>query len=265
MPEKFFDFILTIINAPLTPLIKMAQSLLTEQVNVELFHGLWGTMVYVISMFYGLYFIIAGFNLMISGYDAEKREKAKSWLKNTVLMVFFVQASYLLYSLVLELASGLSSGAMSLIDANFFLLTTDNLASIGLEIMLFLAYALVLLLTSLLLVLRYICVGVGVMFVPIGIFFYFTPMLEEYGKLILNALSVIIFLPFVQVLILLASSKLISMPIFANMKILVMISSFLFIDCVMILLFLFVIAKAAMSALRSDVGKTASMVYGKLT
>lgn len=255
IPQKMFEYILTLVNAPLIPLISFVKSLLTAQVNVSLFHGIWGIMVYLLSLFYGLFFIIAGFNLMISGYDVQKRDKAKKWFRDSVLMVFFVQSSFLIYSLVLEISSGLNSGAMNLIDPSFFLITTDNIANIGFELLFFMPYVGVLLTTAILLVLRYLAVAVGVVFLPLGIFFYFTPPLKAYGKLILDSLFVIVFLPFIQILVLLSASKVIDISLFSNFKILVMISAFAFVDLLVLLLAFFVVMKATSSLVQSDTGR----------
>mgnify|MGYP001595779206 FL=1 len=77
IPQKFFEFILTIINAPLQPFLPLTKNLLSAPVNIEVFISLWAIIIYILSIFYGLFLIFAGFNFMISGYSAEKRERAK--------------------------------------------------------------------------------------------------------------------------------------------------------------------------------------------
>ncbi len=260
LPQKVLEFVINILNAPLTPIISFVKNMLTAQVDIGVFHSIWSIIVYTISLFYGLFLIFAGFNFMISGYDVTKREKAKEWFKNIILMVFFIQASFLLYSLSIDLAAGLASGTMNLIDPNFFMLTADNIINMGLEVILLLIYVFTLAITAILLILRYIFVCVGVMFLPLGIFFYFTPPLNAYGKLVLNVLAVALLLPFIQIMILLAASKLIALPLFANFKILVMISSFAFIDFIMLLLILFITLKAASAVINSGTAKMAVTV-----
>ena len=84
LPEKFFQFIMTILNAPIQPLLSFIQSLLTQPTQVTVFYPLWSIIVYIISLFYGLFFLFAGFNFMISGYDAARREKAKSQIEKFI-------------------------------------------------------------------------------------------------------------------------------------------------------------------------------------
>lgn len=226
IPEKFYRFTLNLINAPFKPLLSLTKDLLTEPVNVDIFLSLWAIINYIISLFYGLFLMFAGLNFIVSGYDSEKRERAKRWLRNIILMIFFIQASFYIYELLLELISSLSIGVIDLIDDNFFLLTVDNIVNLGLELVLGLVYLIVLLLYIIYMGVRYLAVSVGVVFFPIGIFLYFIPPLERYGKFIINSLLVIMALPFVHAIILLAASKLIEIPLFSNFKILIMIIAF---------------------------------------
>ena len=260
IPQKFFEFVLGIINAPLQPFLKLTKSLMSEPVNVEIFISLWAVIIYILSIFYGLFIVFAGFNFIVSGYSAEKREMAKEWLKNIVLMMVFVQGSYYLYSIVLELSSSMTAGIINSIDPNFFLLTVDNVTNIGLQLILALPYLLTLLCTVIFLALRYLLVSVGVLFFPIGLFFNFIPPIKSVGKLILNTLLIVIFMPFFHSLMLLAASKIIGVPTFQDYKIVIMVAAFSLINLSMIFLAFYALAKAAMGVIHSDMGKTAVLL-----
>lgn len=263
IPEKLYQYTLSIINAPLQPFLELTQNLLSEPVNIETFIALWAIVIYILSMFYGLFILFAGFNFIISGYSTVRREKAKIWLKNIILMIFFVQASYYIYSILLELSSSLTTGVINLIDPNFFLLTIDNYVNIGLELILGIFYLITLVISIILLALRYLIVAIGIIFFPIGLFLNFIPVLKSYGKLIINILMIIIFIPFFHALMLLACSKLVEIPIFANIKILLMIASFSLVNISTILLVLFAVIKSALAILNSDLGRTTRMVVTK--
>ena len=256
LPEKFFDYILTILNAPLQPLLNAVNSLMTEPVNVYTFQSLWVIIIYTISMLYGLFLLFAGINFLISGHDAIKRERAKDWLKNIILMIIFVQASFFIYEIIIEMGAILTSSVIGIIDPKFFLLTKDNIINIGLQLLMASFYAITLLLTIVTLALRYLLVAVGVLFFPFALFFYFIPPLKSYGKAIINILLILIFIPFFHALILFAASSLLGVSIFSNFKILLMISAFNLINITTIILILFAILKAANSAAHSEVGKT---------
>ena len=255
LPEKFFDYILSLINAPLQPLLDAVNVLMTEPVNVHVFESFWVIIIYIISLFYGLFLLFAGFNLLISGHDVARRERAKDWLKNTVLMIIFVQSSFLIYEILVELGALLTAGVMDIIDPNFFLLTVDSLMNIGLELLLGMFYSFALVITIVFLALRYLLVAVGVLFFPFAMFFYFIPPLKAYGKLILNILLVVILIPFFNALVLFAASALLSLPVFNNIKIVLMIAAFTLTNLLTTFLIVFCIFKAATSVASSDAGR----------
>ena len=91
--------------------------------------------------------------------------------------------------------------------------------------------------------------------IPFALFFYFIPPLQSYGKMILNILMVLIFVPFFDAVLLFGASALMDIPIFTNFKIVVTTMAFLSINLLMTLLLLFAIIKAAFGVLNSDVGK----------
>lgn len=247
LPEKLFEYLISILNAPLQPLLSSAKYLLSEPIQLNLFVSLWAIVVYMLSMFYSFLIMYSGFTFIISGYDAAKREHAKEWLKNIIIMIVLVQASFFIYELAIELSSIMTSTTLNLIDKNFFLLTTDNIINIGLELVFTILYIIMLILTLIILTLRYVIVAVGVVLFPLGIFFYFLPPLRQYGVLILNFLGVAIFVTFLDAVILIGFSKVVAIPIFTNIKILVMISAFLLINLLMFFLMFFSIIKAAVN------------------
>ncbi len=263
IPQKLFEYLLNIINAPFQPFLEMTKSLLTEPVDIQVYIPIWAIIIYIISIFFSLFLLLVGFNFIISGYSAEKRENAKEWLKNVILMIFFVQASSFLYSVAIDLSCQLTIGVYSLIDPNFFQLgATDNFTSFSVQLVLSVLYLLSLVICILLLAIRYLFVAMGVIFFPIGIFFNFIPFLKSYGQLIINTLLIAIFLPFFLSLILLGSSMLLDLPMFADNKMIVMISAFALVSITVILLAVFAVMKATIGVLNSNIGKGAKLMIG---
>ena len=166
-------------------------------------------------------------------------------------MILFTQMSFFLYSLILDVSSLLTAGMMNLVNPDFFLLTADNIINIGLQFFFTLSYVLTLLLTMLILVIRYLTVAIGVVLFPIGIFLYFIPPVQDYGKLILNYLGVCIFIGFFDSVIFLVASQLIEIQIFENMKIMVMIGTFSMVNLLMLYLLFFSIIKSALETTSS--------------
>lgn len=247
LPEAFFNYFSSILNAPLQPLLILVKDLLSANVNLQLFSSLWAIMVYILSMFYALLILYAGFSFIISGYNAEKRENSKEWLKNIIIMIILIQASFFIYELIVSLSSSLTTSTLSLINNNFFLLTLDNLPNVALQIIFFITYILVLLITALILIIRYGIVAIGVVLFPLGIFFYFIQPLKSYGLLLLNFLGVALFITFLDSIILVGFAKLIDVSLFANIKILVMIAAFGLVNSAMFFLMFFSTIKAAFS------------------
>lgn len=248
LPEAFFSYISGFLNAPLQPLLDLNRNLLSTQVNIQLFASLWAVIIYVLSMFYAILIIYAGFQFIISGYDVQKRENAKVWLRNIIIMIVLVQASFFIYELAIQISAAMTSATLSLINPSFFLLTIDNITNVALEIIFFLLYILVLLATALLLIIRYAIVSIGVVFCPIAIFCYFIEPLKPYGKLVFNFLGICIFSTFLDAIILIGFAKMVEIPLFANIKILVMISAFIIIGLLMFFLILFSAIKSALKA-----------------
>ena len=255
------DYFLSILNAPVQPLLNAVYNLLTTPVNIDTFSGVWGIIVYVLSLFYGILIIYTGFKLIISGDSFEKREKAKADLANILIMIVLVQASYFLYSLLNQLIASVTTIVFNMIDPNFFTLTLDNFANVGLEIVLLLPYLFTVLVTLILLTFRYVIVSAGVIFFAVGIFFYFFEPLKHYGKLIINFLIASMALTFFYSIFFLASSMLLNLQAFQNYKILVMIEAFTSINLATAIIGFFVIIKSASKAI-SPVVKVVSTVRG---
>ena len=261
LPQMLLDFAMWFINAPIQPLLTFTKALLSEPVNTSAFMPLWAVITYVISVFYGLFMLFAGLNFMVSGHSAARRAIAKEWLGNIFIMIILVQGSFYLYSLLIDLSSSLTAGVLNIIDKDFFLLTIDNLPNIFMEFFLYIAYLGVLLLCIVLLAIRYIIVSIGVIFFPLGIFLSFLPPLRGYGNLIINLLMTAVFITFFESLLLLGASLLIGIPLFANMKIVVMIASFLLISIIMVLIAVFAVAKAALSANNSPIHRASKLIH----
>jgi len=241
--EKLFGFVVKLLNMALQPFVDLIKKFMSEPVKLLVFAEAWSIIVYILSMFYGLLLIYVGFKFITSGESPEEREKAKSSLKNIIIMMILIQASYHLYDLIISLSSALTKVVLDLTTNNFFIITSSP-ENIGFDIVLAFFYLIILIITLLVLILRYIFVSSGVIFFALGIFFYFISPLNQYGKLIINFLMACIFLPFFYSIVFLAGSKL---AVGSSYKTLIMIGSFALVLLFTALICLFVVAKSAMS------------------
>jgi hypothetical protein len=260
IPEKLYEYFIGILNLPIKPLLYFIKKLIAEPVSIDIFQGIWVIIIYVLSMFYGLLFIYSGFNFLFSGLDVIRREMAKEWLKNTVIMIVLVQASFYLYDLFLQLVSTMTSAVLTMVDEHFFMITADNIINIGLEFLLVPTYVLVLLITVIILAARYIVVAIGSVFIPIGVFLYFIPPLRSYGKFILHFLGMLSAIVFIDAIIILACSMLIEIPLFENFKIIVMIVCFIIVNITMFLVAKMVIGSSTFDSGRESLSQAAKYI-----
>ena len=243
--EAIFGFILDILNMASEPFLNLIKKFLTEPVSITAFADIWGIIVYILSMFYGLFLVWIGIKFIISGEYPEEREKAKSDLKSIIIMMVLVQGSYHLYELFLAVSASLTKVVFNMIPSSFFRLTLESVSNFGFDLIFGIIYILHLIAVLVLVLLRHIYVSAGVILFAIGIFFYFMSPLNSYGKLILNGLGVMIFLPFFYSIVFLVGSRIAELREFRNLKTLIMVGTLDIIILFTLLLLLFVIFKAA--------------------
>jgi len=247
LPEMFFEFLVSLLNGALQSLLDVVYFFLTNTVNPSLLLPIWEIMIYVLSMFYGIFLISAGFNLMISGYDVKKREKAKGWLGNVLFMVISVQGSYFWYILITNIAGSMTGAVFNLISSDFFLVNSMSSMTLGFTLASSVVYSLVLILTILFLGIQYLVVFSGVLIFPFGLFFYFIPMLRSYGMLIIHSLIAFIFIPFFMSLQLLVASKIFEVIVSEIDTLLWPAISFLAADFLMLFVIVAVVLKAGIA------------------
>ncbi|MBS3162141.1 hypothetical protein J4476_05605 [Candidatus Woesearchaeota archaeon] len=241
------------------PFLHYIRNLMITEPNTEVFNGVWLSITGIISIFYIFFLLYSGITLIVSGDDLVKRHKAKENIKNLVIAIVLVSSSFYLYNLMIDLNSSLTSYVFSNVSSEFFTVSSDNFGNALLQIILIVPYIIVLLVTCIMFLARYLFVCLGVIFFPLGILFYFVPFLKSYGKLIINFTILLIFIPFISSIIILGSSVLINAPVVQNFVILFYIVAFLLVDFIFYLLIKFVVNKTGAGELYSGI-KTAVMI-----
>lgn len=249
LPNKFFQFLLGILNSPIIFLLNLIKQLMVEPINLSVFASTWAIIIYIISFFYGLIILFNGFQFVVGGDSPEKRENAKASLARTVIMIILVQLSYYIYQLINDIFAAITKVFFNLVDQSFFTITAGNITNTALQFVFVIPYLIILVLFLIVLTLRYIFVASGVLFFVIGIFFYFISPLKEFGSMLINILIAAISLPLFYSLVFLASSKILNVGIFASFKILVALGAFGLVTLLTILLSLFIIIKSALKAI----------------
>ncbi len=204
LPGGIADAMLNSLNGMLVsfiePMLEVAKALITINIDPFHFQDLWFTIISIISAFYLLLFLIVGFKFLYGSYDAVQRKEAKEWFKKAVILIIAVNASLLLYALILNLSSGIALTLWSSEFESLFIIENLN----ALDFLWLGTFGLFLFLAVITLVLRQIVLIAGVMLFPIGIFLYFIPPLKTYGSVITNILGVAIFMNVADVIILIA-------------------------------------------------------------
>ena len=154
----------------------------------------WKLIVSVISAFYILLFLVAGLKFVLGAYDVGQREEAKVWFKNALFLVIVLNASYLLYSILLDLGSGVS---LVFWDAKFeSLFSFEAIESLNLFSLYYLAFSSSLLWFTLFM--RYALLLIGVVIFPLGLFLFFIPPMKTYGSAILNIFGSAVFIQLID-------------------------------------------------------------------
>jgi hypothetical protein len=247
IPQAIFSFVLNMLNQCEQPLLDLVKQMISQKIEIGLFFSTWQFFVYVISLFYGLLFLYSGFNFIISGHDPVKRQNAKLWLQNTVVMIVLTQASFFLYGIFIDINTNITSAVLGLIDSSFFVVEADNILNFGVNFLMSFFYSSTLFATVILLGIRFILVMAGVILCPIGIFLYFVEPLKGYGKLILNFLGICIFITFFEAVILLTCSGILQLPAIQDFKIVILIAGFSIVNLVTFYFMLFSAIKSAMA------------------
>jgi len=198
--DAFFAGVRGVVAGFVSPLFGLIKELMLHSIEPLDFVDLWLLVVTVISLCYGLLFLLVGFKFLLGSYDAVQRAQAKEWLKNAVVLVVAVNASLILYSLLLGLSSGMASFLWSSqLEPLLEMSETSALNLLWVVVLAFNAFFAVISLFM-----RQVFLVAGVMLFPIGIFLYLIPPARAFGYSILAVLVAVAFMPVVDVIVLTA-------------------------------------------------------------
>lgn len=223
------------------PLFETMKTLMLYNIDPFSFQSYWVAIVSVVSAFYLLLFLVVGLRFLLGSYDAVHRKKAKEWFKGAIIIVVGVNASLVLYSLLLLVGSAIAQtlwvpGLEEMLSAA----SLDALNLVWLGLLSFIVF-----LAMVTLVLRQIFLIVAVMLVPIAIFLYFIPPTKAYGSAIVNLVFAFVFMQVLDVIILLGVSLFVNeFAMLPSIDLISLTAGFLFIFLANIGLMYFAIQKA---------------------
>lgn len=267
LPGAIVDAILgsisNLIIGFLTPLMEIAKAMITANIDPYHFQSFWQVIVGIISAFYLLIFLAVGFKFLLGSYDEVQRKEAKEWFKSAVLIVICVNASLLIYSLILNLSSGITLMLWNAEFENIF--NVQNMSALNILWVGFFGIGLLAALVTL--ILRQLLLIIGVMLFPIGVFLYFIPPLRAYGSAILNLIGITVFMQVIDVIILIACSLLYKEFVaFSGMELLTSSIGLFFIAIANVAMLWFAVQKALSEAgVKVDVVSVVKTVAAPLT
>lgn len=263
IPEKLAQYFSYLLNSSILPLLKIIFTLLTSPVNISSFREIWIIITGLITFIQLFGFIWAGYMFMTSGDNIKKRVKAKRWFLKLIILLILIQCSFYLYGAIIDISSVISESMLNLVDKRIFLISIDSLPNFAVGLMFLIPYTFTLICTAILLSLRYFFVLIGTILFPLAISSLIFPPIQIYGRIILNILFGLIFIPFFTILILYGTKLMITLSPFKNVKILLMLVTFTCINIFVFLFFIISIIKALVQSLEDTNIKDAA-IAGKL-
>ncbi len=219
--------------------------LLIEPAPVSSFYHLWKVIVSVLSTLFVLIFTFCGLYLIVSGgEEPEKRNRAKEWLKQSIIMIIVIPLSFLIYQFIIDIASTLTNIMMSYVSTDFLYIGEGTINNLSLEIGFGVPYTIAAYLAVILLTIRYMFVCIGTLFFPIGLMFYFIPLTKEYGKVILTFILLNIFSTFFIAIFLAVYSVMSSSGFLSDLQILLACGALIVVDIFLIYIMFFATLKA---------------------
>lgn len=213
--QQFLEKAATILAIPTTILGEILFRLITFEPPIKPFHALWMKFNYIVSGFYLLILLWSGVNLMVSSLDMRKRQEAKTQIRNVFVMILMVNLSFFFFGVLLDFATALARWEWTLIDPAFF--GGDNVFHEATSMLVMLGmypYYLPGIIDAVrVIIIEKIAVVLGAILLPVTIMFYFTNPLREYGSVLLNLTLLAVFLPCINVLILIIAGEFASNPI----------------------------------------------------
>jgi len=185
----------------LTTLLLIAKEFITTNPDIAPMFPLWQTIVYIISLFYLILFLIVGFFFLFSSIDAEKRTSAKKWFKSTIIMIAAVGASFQLYEIFLAIGAGVAT----YLWASEFEVLFQASELTALNLILLTVYSGAVLAAFITLFIRHLFLVMGAAIFPIALFFYFIEPLKPWGKMLLEILFAAVLMQIIDVIIFIGS------------------------------------------------------------
>ncbi|MEK6974345.1 MAG: hypothetical protein AABW41_03880 [Nanoarchaeota archaeon] len=237
------NFIFDFVNIPLNETIKNIIFFASMKIDISALKDLWLFIVMTLNSFYVLILSFHGIKL-ITNNDAISRSKSKNSLRNLIIIIIFVNSSYLIYESLLGFSHSVNSIFSNYIsnDISYFEFRIDSLGNLFSYFFLLIAsYSSLLAIGT-----RNFILMLGIVFFPLAGILYSFQNLKPYGAAIIEFLVILMFFPSVYSIIMISASKLASS--FGNNQVLLFSIAYSTIFLMSILTLFFVFNKSLINA-----------------
>lgn len=242
-----------------TLILSLAVMLLSINPDTSLMFDSWQAIVFVLSSFYLILFLVIGLKFMTIGDNIQKREEAKESLKNIIIMIIGINISFVIYQLALELSTAITQ--FMWFSGFEYLFEPSTYSGAGLILLLLVIGSIVVALVTLFA--RYLFLLMGVILFPLGIFCYLTTSLRGWGRIIFNFLGIVLAMQLVDVILLVAVAQIMSSLAGEIGVEFVPVLGFTLLTITNIVILVYAIVKSAFSAV--DNAPMLKMAIGTLT
>lgn len=237
------NFIFDFVNIPLNESIKNIMFFINMKIDISALRDLWLFIVMALNSFYVLILSFHGISLMTNN-DAISRSKSKKSLRNLIIIIIFVNSSYLIYESLLGFShsvNGIFSDYISndILHSEFRIDSLGNL--FGYFFLLIASYSSLLVIGA-----RNFILTLGIVLFPLAGILYSFQNLKPYGATIIESLVILMFFPSAYSIVMISASKLSSS--FGNNQILLFSIAYSIIFLMSILTTFFVFNKSLVNA-----------------
>lgn len=254
--ETITQTTVSVLNGGIRPMSNFLILTLTVKPEIDFMKDTWLVITEILSLTYGLIIVGIGFYILINSDNPLKRSQGKELLRRTIFTMILINISFYLYNIILLIGSALSEVIFNFIDPNFFLIDITKLDTVGFQIIFGIIYIIVLAITIILMLIKYLFLVIGVVAFPLGIYAKNIPFLDSIGEFIMSFLLYNNIFSFVFGLFILTCYKLAEQPVFDELKIMLICACMISLNVLLIILIALSVLKPLTSSkiVQSTVG-----------
>ncbi len=207
--ENFFSYLVSGLIASNQNFVDSTFKFLFSNPNPLWFCSQYNAVMAILESLFSIVLMALALFFIVRANDVEGRLMAKKWLENMLIMIVLLSFSFSFFQMMLDfntyLSTSLASDSMRTIFS-----PTGSFSSVIFALVMLLLIVSMMMLTFVTLLVRYILIPFLLLLFPVGIFLYFIPVTQSWGKTILKIIVIVVFMTTVDALVLLGLSSLFS-------------------------------------------------------